>query len=73
MRLRISEKLLRDLAPGKHTLTVRFMDGEARIGLVIKTTSGGKGAPDTGMGSAPLAAVALVAMSALAVIVIKKK
>ena len=73
LRLRLSEKLLKGLASGKHTLTVRFMDGEVRIGLVIKTASGVKGAPDTGVSCAPLAAVGIAAMAGLAVLVFRKK
>ena len=73
LRLRLSEKLLKGLASGKHTLTVRFMDGEVKIGLVIKTASGVKGAPDTGVSCAPLAAVGIAAMAGLAVLVFRKK
>ena len=46
---------------------------ELNMGGSVGTSGGGKPAPDTGFGNAPLAALGLIAISALAVLAFRKK
>ena len=76
LKVKIKPEALKTLAPGKHTLTVKFTDGTASAALLVKTASEGttpKPSVDTGMGYAPLIALGVASMAALAVVAFKKR